>query len=135
MAVLQLDLPMLTADEWVEIERLADILVVFEVVTIELSAEKTVTVSKILTLIDSIKDHLQEKRKLLDTDVDKDKYPRLAPMLEKLEEKFVSRSVRYDRNTVVAGATFLDPRFKKHGFPHEYVFDRTKAALITMAGK
>lgn len=112
MAVLQLELAMLTANEWDEIGRMVDGLQIFEEITEELSAEKAVAVSKILTLIDAIRDHLLQ----MSIDSENAKYPVLLGMLNMLKERFASRSIRYETNKCIAEATFLDPRFKRHGF-------------------
>lgn len=131
MAVLQLELPMLTANDWDEIGRMVDVLQIFDEVTEELSAEKVVTVSKILTLIEGIKEHLIEMK--MDREIAK--YPGVLRMLNKLEEKFASRSIRYDTNKCIAEATFLDPRFKKYGFASDSLYERTKLTVLNMASK
>lgn len=85
----------------------------------------------VLLLIDVIKDHLDAQRFYTNNE----QFEGHSAMLDALNAKFSSRSHRYDSNSVIAEATFLDPRFKKLGFPLTTTFERTEESITNLAGK
>lgn len=110
---------------------MCELLEVFDEVTEELSAEKRVTISKILMMIDGIRGHLFTMK----NDKENMRFTYLLKMINILEEKFSSRAIKYENSAIIAEATFLDPRFKKYGFPSSTHFDRTETAITNLAGK
>lgn len=126
----------------------------FDEVTQELSAEKVVTISKVLLLIESIQENLDaieinepnepdesddadESDELDESDKSEkiDELADLKEMLVILKDKFSSRTLKYKSNIIVAEATFLDPRFKKYGFPDVETFNKTERDITTQASK
>lgn len=124
-------LPVLDTDEWSAISKICEILDVFDEVTQELSAEKVVTISKMLLLIDGIQDHLHS----VEIDANNTAFNDVAKMIEILKNKFSSRSIKYGSSSIIAEATFLDPRFKKYGFPDVDLFVKTEREITELAGK
>lgn len=118
----------LSATDWQTIQSMCDVLEIFDEVTEEISAEKTVTVSKLLVLINGINKHLRES--IIDSSNND-----LMDLLATLKVKFSSRSMKYSTNNIVTSATFLDPRFKRHGFPGlDDVFQQTEREITNIAG-
>lgn len=103
---------------------------VFDEVTEELSAEKSVTISKMLLLIEGIKDLLRS----VAIDEANPTHRPVANMVAILKERFGSRSLQYASNSLIAEATFLVPRIKRYGFNDESSFDKTERYIKNLAG-
>lgn len=93
IAVNHMDVPVLTAKEWKDIEQIINILSLFDGITVELSYEKKVTISKILFLIGEIKEHLNTtiQNREIDAGVKK--------VAIAILEKFNFRSSRIEKKT------------------------------------
>lgn len=115
LAILQhaLDDP-LTQEDWQIIEKSIEILKPFLDVTNEVSAEKSVTVSKLIPLVKLMKKRIQKLQ---------ENYPsppeEVERLLEKLKEELHNRFRALEENELISQATILDPRFKKYGFADE----------------
>lgn len=120
-------LPVLSEDDWTAIEHICRLLKVFDEATEELSAEKSVTISKLYQMIDGIKDHLLTFDNVTDGTI-------VATMVATLKERFDNRSQRYEVNKIIAEATLLDPRFKHVGFVSSELYQRAETRITNMAG-
>lgn len=113
----------LQPEEWDLMEHCVNILRIFNEITIEVSSEKTVSLSKTSVLsrvmIRKVKIYLENK------------IPSMIKNLgEKLIEGLVNRFGGREGNDLIAQSIFLDPRFKKQGFGDENKFQATYQGLI-----
>ncbi|XP_055634137.1 zinc finger BED domain-containing protein 4-like [Toxorhynchites rutilus septentrionalis] len=102
-----------------------DILRTFNEVTVEISAEKFVTLSKSAVLARMMIDQTKLKQQSSDS---------LPPIVKKLVDELHSGLVKRfgdrESNDLIAEAIFLDPRFKKQGFSDQAMFNETYQALL-----
>uniref|UniRef100_A0A6P7GHW3 Zinc finger BED domain-containing protein 1-like n=1 Tax=Diabrotica virgifera virgifera TaxID=50390 RepID=A0A6P7GHW3_DIAVI len=131
LALTKRDLMTLNEEELSEIKQATDILGVFSQVTAEISAEKGVTISKVLYFI-----------KIMNRHVSSDKFsdeilkPGCKNMVYKLKQELKERFDKYEDNEVICQATFLDPRFKQFSFinrnKYEYTVERLRNRLQSL---
>lgn len=111
--------------EWQTLPEIIKILKPFKELTEEMSSEKKVTVSMVLTSTESIIRILQN----LDTIIITDKGKKLA---NKILSEFKSRFKNCYRHPVLSKAALLDPRFKKLSFRFDASsYESAKDALKT----
>lgn len=118
----------LTEEEMAEIKQVTDILWIFNQVTIEISSEKDVSLSKILYFI-----------KIMNRNISTEKFPDeilkagSKKMIAKLRQELKGRFDKYEDNELICQATFLDPRFKRFGFinptKYEYTVEKLRNRL------
>lgn len=114
----------LSADDFSVVERACQILKIFEDITVEVSAEKSITVSKIILFGQALRTHCNESEQYA---VNCEPIQNLtAKMREKINQKFV----RFEENSPLAAATLLDPRFKVTAFQDQGAVDKIKRVLI-----
>lgn len=87
-----------------------DIFKPFNEVTIELSSEKEISISKVLILVNMLISHLKIKKQ------EKDLPQNIYHMVEKMESKADRKFQNINMQRILTEATILDPRFKKKGF-------------------
>ncbi|CAH1109424.1 unnamed protein product [Psylliodes chrysocephalus] len=104
VGVLHNPVEILTVAEWSVLKQCCVLLKPFEEVTRELSAEKSVCVSKIIPLIESLKQFL------CGLQVDDET---ASSLKDCLIQGLRTRFHRVEFNAILAKATYLDPRFKK----------------------
>lgn len=122
LGVLHNPIETLTQEEWDILKEFCDLLKPFEQITVELSSETNVTVSKVIPMTAGL---VQSVSKMKATsDVAKNVQQGL---LQGLEKQFN----RIQFSSVLAKATYLDPRFKKKGFSDPEAINRVKELLIT----
>lgn len=107
------ELNSLTPNEWQVVDKSKDLLKVFYDVTVEISAEKNITISKKFIFVKAMLKVTQSF--INDTNLPKE----VLDMAKTLKEKMMIRFDRIEDNILNAQATILDPRFKKHGFINE----------------
>ncbi|XP_067616849.1 E3 SUMO-protein ligase ZBED1-like [Eurosta solidaginis] len=121
-AVVAIMRPKLIVDQssWEVIEGVLPLLKPFYEITIEISAEKCVTLSKVIVCRNLINNFLSkfssENRKVMD-------------LPKCLKQGMQIRFDRLEYNELYAECTFLDPRFKQQGFQNENAFEYTKNEL------
>ncbi|XP_043266731.1 E3 SUMO-protein ligase ZBED1-like [Venturia canescens] len=108
---------MLTASELQLANEIVRILQPLEKVTTELCAEKIVTVSKVIPLINCLKNKIAQLRKNLET-------PTAFALLDRLEKSVSLRFGQIENNPIMAIATILDPRFKKLHFNDRLAYSK-----------
>jgi zinc finger BED domain-containing protein 1 (E3 SUMO-protein ligase ZBED1) len=116
IAVLQCDVPLLTGQEWYVIEKSVEILKMFDDITTEMSAEKNITISKIIPLVNVM------NKKVNDYYTDKTAPIEIMQMIQSLKDSLNHRFKYVEDNELMCQATILDPRFKKYGFSNETKF-------------
>ena len=99
----------LTADDWVALREISLVLKPFDAVTIEISAEKSVTVSKVIMLTRGLITACLNIQTGLTNDTAK-------LLMQQLIEGSRKRFGASESHAVLARATFLDPRFNRNGF-------------------
>ncbi|GBN05903.1 hypothetical protein AVEN_129984-1 [Araneus ventricosus] len=108
VALLDADLPHLTAGEWKTLQLLCKALKPFEDATTMASGENYATASLIIIIVNGLNDVCS---KLLNsTDILQDNM--LKNTIEKLQQSLLNRLGDVENNNILAKATFLDPRFK-----------------------
>lgn len=100
----------LTPHEWQVVEKSKEILKVFYDVTVEISAEKYITISKKIIFVKAM-------QKITQTFINDSSMPKEAmDMAKTIKEKMMIRFDKIEDNMLIAQSTLLDPRFKKYGF-------------------
>jgi len=79
----------------------------FKEVTIELSSEKGVSISKVIVLTNALLSHIKTMRTEKNLPLD------IYSMILKMENKAENRFAGMEDNSTFAEATLIDPRFKK----------------------
>lgn len=110
LAVLSSSLQWPTPNEWAVIEKAVEILAVFYEVTVEISSEKNVSISKTIRLTKSIKQHIL---KVLKGNAVADEVQIMTKVLLKEMETCFSD---IEDNELITVCTLLDPQFKTLGF-------------------
>ncbi|XP_022162105.1 zinc finger BED domain-containing protein 1-like [Myzus persicae] len=91
----------------------------FKEVTIELSSEKGISISKVIISIKALHLHIKNK----------EKGPNLPSaihlMLSKMITKANTKFENIENQPILTEATLLDPRFKKKAFSNTYTFQKT----------
>ncbi|KAJ8910633.1 hypothetical protein NQ315_012501 [Exocentrus adspersus] len=106
----------ISANEYIILEKLIDILQIFKDVTEEVSEEKGVTISKILLFVRAIYEHIQKYYNNPDLETE------LKGVVEVFRNNFFKRFSDVEDIAVYAESTVLDPRFKKYGFKEEHKY-------------
>lgn len=127
VALLRSDLS-LNDHDWEVIEATLPILKIFAEVTEEISAEKNVSLSKIIPLcrliITNVSNNSQQINELSKTEI----IDMLATLERESERRF---GFMEKHNILYAQATILDPRFKNRGFKDPRHFERAVNQLKT----
>ena len=100
---------MLSATELQLIQEIIIVLNPLEKVTTEVSGERFVTASKIIPLINCLKNKTQSIRESLKTTV-------ALSLIDRLQQSISTRFGQIESNSIMAVSTILDPRFKKLHF-------------------
>lgn len=132
LAILSFEIQ-LSNDDWRVIETVASILQIFYEITEEISAEKNVTLSKIIIYVKALKSEINSY-------IEKYSQDSLIPveineMLSTISQKMSERFRDVEENELIAQATILDPRFKKFGFMNEHKFEKAVSILKAKASK
>lgn len=114
---------MITATELRNLKDICSLLGPMEVLTKELSVEKSVMSSKVLLLISCTKNELEKQK------------PEIL-MAKKLKQKLLEelnyRCSIYDQNSILAICTILDPRFKDLHLRDPLINSKTQTLIVNM---
>jgi len=114
---------MITATELRNLKDICSLLGPMEVLTKELSVEKSVMSSKVLPLISCTKNELEKQK------------PEIL-MAKKLKQKLLEelnyRCSIYDQNSILAICTILDPRFKDLHLRDPLINSKTQTLIVNM---
>ncbi|XP_077294601.1 E3 SUMO-protein ligase ZBED1-like [Arctopsyche grandis] len=125
VALLRPDLT-LNEGDWEVIEEVLPLLSPFYEITVEISAEKNVTLSKIIILCNLLKFFLQKHVSYNTKIVD------VQSLLKKgMEDRFKD----IEKNMLYAECTILDPRFKTRGFKNQRACEMVVQALRNKIGQ
>lgn len=128
LALLQSSIDTLTPEEWDTVDKAILILQIFNEVTIEVSSEKTVSISKKIVLVSSM-------TATVDTYVNDIALPHAVhQMAVSLKYELQKRFKDIEENEIVAQASILDPLFKKYGFTNEVKYKNAYTNLRTRIG-
>lgn len=104
------ELNCLSSEEWILLEHARDILKIFYDVTVEISADKYVTLSKEIIFVNSLNKYVSKF-------VNNNTLPTaIQHMAKTMSEELIKRFYDIEDNPLVTQAALLDPRFKKHVF-------------------
>lgn len=126
ISTLALDNPELnsiTQEEWMMLPVLIDLLKPFRAITEEISAEKNVTVSKVLIFVYMTYLHINEYFNKADLP------NKLKCVIQVFRDNFFKRFATVEDNEILTAATVLDPRFKKYGFKDDRKYNVTVQRL------
>lgn len=119
----------LSDHDWVVIESVLPILKLFYDVTVEVSGEKNVTLSKVIPLcrimLSYIKGRLQEQSNIEE----------IKNIVQHLHKELNQRFGYIESNILNAESTILDPRFKNKGFQDPKLYDRALKDLKLKIGR
>jgi len=113
----------LNVSDWQIISNTCDILKRYKEITIEISSEKSVSLSKVVILGKALINYCGQL---------KNKYPGSSvttKFIDVLTNQVVSRFGQHKRNILYAEAVILDPRFKNHGFLNNSAFIEGKKVI------
>lgn len=96
----------------------------FKEVTVELSSEKGISISKVLILINALNSHIKQKEQ--DINLPHTIHLMLSKMVTKANTKFQG----FDQQSVLTEATILDPRFKKKGFKNNSSYQQAYETIL-----
>lgn len=130
----------LSKEDWVVIEKVVPILQIFDDVTVEISSEKNVTLSKVIVFCRILKRQMTQYLNELDKhslSVENDTPSCVRKLLMTINEQCQKRFNNLEKNCLYAESTILDPRFKSKGFREEQnfktAFDSLKHKVASMA--
>jgi zinc finger BED domain-containing protein 1 (E3 SUMO-protein ligase ZBED1) len=115
IAVLKKPVESLSAAEWEILREVCQILRPFELVTVEISSEKSVTASKIIVLVNGLKTAINKMKTTVTSTT-------AEQLVTTISAEITRRFKDFELTTTLARATFLDPRFKKMGFCSDSAF-------------
>lgn len=131
LALLNTNLSNVNQTEWKTVEKLIEILKIFQVTTEEISSEKTVTRSKVIAFVKCINKHMLS----LSLQPPSEMPPHLQSVISCIQKEMFNRFKDIEENELSAQCTVLDPRFKKLGFDDENKFnaavEKIKAKITT----
>lgn len=107
----------ITEVEWNVISEACEVLRLFEEITVEMSSQKNVTISKVIILVKSMLKHVHDMKR-------KTNSPEINQMCEKMIEELNKRFKDVEGDDLTRESTILDPRLKKYGFKNDDFYDR-----------
>ncbi|XP_055590435.1 zinc finger BED domain-containing protein 4-like [Uranotaenia lowii] len=124
LALLESDLS-LESHDWIEIDHAVKVLKVFYDVTVEISSEKNVSLSKIAVLSRLMTRYVRQY-----LDREKSVPENIQKLCEQLISGLAKRFSLLESNELVAQSILLDPRFKKQGFGDDDKYQSAYQSLI-----
>ena len=114
----------LSPEEWQTLPKICNVLKPFDLVTKEICAEKSVTASKIIVLVNGLLSACQRINQRLNSEIAKTV---MATLISNINTRFEN----VENQPILARATFLDPRFKKMGFVQQALMKKpTRSDLV-----
>ncbi|KAL6463245.1 hypothetical protein MHYP_G00276360 [Metynnis hypsauchen] len=126
LAVINAPVVPLSKEEWEALQEACSVLEPFDQVTVEISAERYVTASKMLILCRGLQRVTAEHQSRVTTESVKELVNSLCSSMDK---KFH----RMEYNTILSETTILDPRFKKVAFNDNRAVDEALQRITTAA--
>lgn len=119
-------IPMLTADEWLDLKKCIEILKPFEEITKELSSS-TATIASVIPLIYTLKNTLETKKSKEDTSGS------FKLMITKMIQDINVKFQEIQNNKLYTISTYLDPRYKLKFF-NEIVKEQVQSEILEILG-
>lgn len=110
LAVLQSNVEMLTPEEWIIVEKAAEVLEIFYEVTKEISGDRYVTLSVVLIFTGVIFESMNKYEQDITLPIN------VHTMVLTLKQQITSRLKPLEDNDLVTQAALLDPQYKKLAF-------------------
>ncbi|XP_063892271.1 E3 SUMO-protein ligase ZBED1-like [Helicoverpa armigera] len=129
LAVTRNDL-LLTDNDWVVIESAVPVLKLFYDITVEISAEKNVSLSKVIPICRIM---LHQIKNLLQNRIND--IPEIKALIENLHKELSHRFNNTEINVLNTESTILDPRFKQKGFRDQKLCDKAIQQLKLKIGR
>lgn len=117
----------LTNEDWHIISKSCEVLKYFKEITVEISSEKSVSISKSVVFSRALLKHCT----YLDTQFYDSE--QLTDMISILKQQVEQRFKSLEKTQIYAEATILDPRFKKYGILNNSSFTESKKTIINKA--
>ncbi|XP_044732971.1 zinc finger BED domain-containing protein 4-like [Chrysoperla carnea] len=119
----------LTEIDWFLLENVCEVLKFFEKITVEISAEKSVTISKLIFLCDLLlrKCYEFKNENILNETVESHEY---LKFINKIIEQVETKLNYIGESMIIAEATLLDPRFKNFGFHDDNHFEKARQSVL-----
>lgn len=111
---------MLSSEDWEIVCAAIEILLPFYEITMEVSGEKHVTLSKVTVLCNLLEGYIAKCQHSNE---------KIKRLLANLQSGISSRFGGLEKNYLYAESTILDPRFKRKGFKNEYTYECAVRAL------
>ncbi|RXN32920.1 zinc finger BED domain-containing 1-like protein [Labeo rohita] len=128
LALINPSLPTLLPEEWEISREILEIIKPFEEVTTEVSAEKFVTVSKVILMTRGLQRIVARFQR------NPSKFDPVKKLVDSLMSEMTKRFGRVEHNEKLADATCLDPRFKNQAFvSHQAAEDTVKRVTAAAA--
>lgn len=118
----------LSEADWKVLSEICRLLKPFDAITTEMSSD-AVTVSKVIVITQGMLSALQKIRSTISM-------PQAIELADTVLNSLTQRFSNLEEKSVLARATFLDPRFKKNGFRSDTAYNRVKedvTAAVTRA--
>ncbi|CAG9840967.1 unnamed protein product [Diabrotica balteata] len=122
VAVLHNPVSLPTEEEWLLLQEFCKILKPFEVVTVEMSSEKQITLSKVILIIKGVISSLERIRVQITSQLGRD-------LIHSLLASITTRFGNPENNTIMGKPSFLDPRFKSKGLNNDDCLKKVKERL------
>ncbi|KAL0879302.1 hypothetical protein ABMA27_003081 [Loxostege sticticalis] len=119
MALIDRDLPQITAEDWNMFEELIVVLRPFEELTRSMSGEKYLTASSVIVMTRCLKE-------ALNITIEKASSETVSDIALFLKAGLSDRLKHIEQSRTLSLCTFMDPRFKMQGFEEENEATRTK---------
>lgn len=121
LGVLHNPIEPISVEEWGILREICTVLKPFKEITVELSAEKVVTSSKIIPMIQGLKTYLRKDAAL--------ESPIANDLKNALLDGIKTRFPRFEYNRILAHSTLLDPRFGKNAFSDPSALEKIKSLI------
>ena len=113
----------LSTEEWQTLPEICNALKPFNLVTKEICAEKSVTVSKIIVFVNRLLSACQRINQSLNSEIAKTV---MATLISNINTRFEN----VENQPILARATLLDPRFKKNGFCSASSYEKAYQEIV-----
>ncbi|XP_073470722.1 zinc finger BED domain-containing protein 4-like [Aquarana catesbeiana] len=129
LALVNPNLPTLKLEEWDVVKNACDLLKPFEEVTMEISADRYVTASKVILMARGLQKVVQKFRGTASN------HGPVMQMMNALSEEMQKRFHQIEHFRQLAEATLLDPRFKQRAFHDAAAADEASKSVIAAAAR
>lgn len=123
LGVLNSPVDFISEADWVLLQEICTILKPFEQITTEMSAEKNITLSKVIILVKGLRSAMEKVSQLISAN------STAKSLITHYEKEISKRFSTVESNNLMAKCSLLDPRFKSKVFSSEQNFITAKERL------